>query len=77
MGPKFLVKRDFFGVYERHWDFLGCEKKKHRDFLGFCIFHQLKSTITSISTICCLSGIFVIKFANTKTLRDFLGMIKK
>ena len=31
----FLAKRDFFG-----------SRKQHRDFFGYCIFHQLKSTIT-------------------------------
>ena len=40
-----LAKRDFLGVYERRRDFLG-SRKQRRDFFGYCIFHQLKSTIT-------------------------------
>ena len=39
-----LAKRDFFGS-ERRRDFFE-SRKQHRDFFGYCIFHQLKSTIT-------------------------------
>ena len=38
-------QKGFFGVYERRRDFLGSQKQR-RDFFGYCIFHQLKSTIT-------------------------------
>ena len=34
-GSEILAKRDFFG-----------SRKQHRDFFGYCILHQLKSTIT-------------------------------
>ena len=34
-GSDILAKRDFFG-----------SRKRHRDFFGYCIFHQLKSTLT-------------------------------
>ena len=34
-GSDILAKRDFFG-----------SRKQHRDLFGYCIFHQLKSTIT-------------------------------
>ena len=44
-GSDILAKRDFFGVYESRRDFFG-SRKQHRDFSGYCIFHQLKSTIT-------------------------------
>ena len=47
-GPKDFFGSDilgFFGVHERRWDFFG-SRKQHRDFFGYCIFHQLKSTIT-------------------------------
>ena len=45
LGSDILAKRDFFWVYERRRDFLGSQKQ-HRDFFWYCIFHQLKSTIT-------------------------------
>ena len=38
-------QKGFFWVYERRRDFLG-SRKQRRDFFGYCIFHQLKSTIT-------------------------------
>ena len=45
---------------------------------GYCIFHKLKSLIkNNKSAIYCLRGIFVIKFVDAETLRDFLGMLKK
>ena len=34
-GSDILAKKDFFG-----------SRKQHRDFFGYCIFHQFKSTIT-------------------------------
>ena len=34
-GSDILAKRDFLG-----------SRKQRRDFFGYCIFHQLKSTIT-------------------------------
>ena len=37
-------QKGFFWVYERRRDFLG-SRKQHRDVFGYCIFHQLKSTI--------------------------------
>ena len=39
-----LAKRDFFGLWKT-WGFFWVAKK-HRDVLGYCTFHQLKSTIT-------------------------------
>ena len=50
--------------------------KKKQGFFGYCIFHQLKSTI-DISAIYCFCGIFVLKFADAKIMRDFLGLAKK
>ena len=44
LGLTFWPKGIFL-VYERRRDFFG-SRKQHRDFLGYCIFHQLKSTIT-------------------------------
>ena len=38
-------QKGFFWVYEKRRDFLG-SRKQCRDFFGYCIFHQLKSTIT-------------------------------
>ena len=38
-------QKGFFWVYERRRDFFG-SRKQHRDLFGYCIFHQLKSTIT-------------------------------
>ena len=38
-------EKGFFWVNERRRDFIG-SPKKHRDYFGYCISHQLKSTIT-------------------------------
>ena len=43
--PEFLEKRDFLGLLKTPEPFWGCEKKLGYSF-WFCIFHQLKSTIT-------------------------------
>ena len=44
-GSDILDKRDFLGSMKDARIFFG-SRKQHRDFLGYCIFHQLKSTIT-------------------------------
>ena len=38
-------QKGFFWVNERRLDFFGLQKQ-HRDFFGYCIFNQLKSTIS-------------------------------
>ena len=43
-GSEILAKRDFLDLSKTQ-GFFGVVKK-HRDFSGFCVFHQLKSTIT-------------------------------
>ena len=41
-----LAKRYFFGSMKDAGIF--GSPKKHRDFLGYCTFHKLKSTITEV-----------------------------
>ena len=49
----------FFWVYERRRHFFW-SRKQHRDFFGYCIFHQLKSTIIWDCNLCeklaCVTG---------------------
>ena len=52
-GSDILAKRDFLGLWKT-MAFFG-SRKQHRDFLGYCIFHQLKSTITCL---CGITGYF-------------------
>ena len=43
-GAEILAKRDSFGFVKDTGILLGREKTQ--DFLGYCTFHQFKSTIT-------------------------------
>ena len=47
-------QKGFFWVYERRRNFFG-SREQHRDFFGYCIFHQLKSTIYCL---CGITGYF-------------------
>ena len=54
-----FCQKGLLWVYERCQDFfLGLQKNTLRDFLGYCSFHQLKSTIkqTQFTALC---GIFM------------------
>ena len=58
LGSAIFAKRDFCGSMKDARIFLGLQKNTLRDFLGYCSFHQLKSTIkqTQFTALC---GIFM------------------
>ena len=45
-GSDILAERDFFGSMKDAGIFWGRENNTGFFFFGYCIFHQLKSTIT-------------------------------
>ena len=51
-GPHSHILRDFFGSMKDAGIFWG--HKNNRDFFGYCIFHQHKSTITKAQFTACV-----------------------
>ena len=52
-GSGNMAKRDFFGSYDRGLDFFGLQKKKTRDFFGYCFFASAQIN-NNVSAIYCL-----------------------
>ena len=75
---EFLPKRDFFGSMKDTEILFGSRNKNMDIFRLSILYFSSDQSNNSISAIYCflICGIFVIKFSDTKRLRDFFHYAK-